>query len=220
MASGLQPDLDLLSYFLQSQQLDFLALQEVDEETQRFYRRTTEVIGQKLAFNHYFSESMPFLKGSYGISLLSKWQIRDPMTQFFSISGDEPRLFQSVRLVCEKRQILMMNTHLSYENPDIRVAQVKEMNEFISRAKLPLIVAGDFNTDQDIAEWEGFSLDLNKVNGWADDWVATFMGQDANMRTMAIDNILFSSEFKLNKRQIIPTDLSDHALLIAEFDCD
>lgn len=214
MASGLNPDLEKLANFLKTMSCDFIGLQEVDEKTGRFPHPTSEILGKALNMTPYFSEAMPFMAGSYGITLLSKTPILTSSATFFETHGEEPRVYQEITTEIGAKKIHIYNTHLSFETPNIRQKQMAQLQKDL---KEPLLLVGDFNTDQSVLEWEDFSLNFSLANGKNHQWLDTFMEKDPSMKTNAIDNIIYSSEFTLEKLEVIPTPLSDHALLKGTF---
>lgn len=214
MASGLNPDLEKLADFLNDLHCDFIGLQEVDEHTARFFHATSEILGKSLNMIPYFSEAMPFMAGSYGLTLLSKTPILTSKTVSYTTHGEEPRVYQEITTEIKGKKIHLYNTHLSFENPKLRQQQMAQLQENLAK---PLFIVGDFNTDQSVSEWEDFALTYSYANGKNNQWIDTFMGKDISMKTKAIDNIIYSSDFSLEKLEVFPTTLSDHALLKGTF---
>lgn len=214
MASGLQPDMNQLGKFLAAQNFDILALQEVDEMTDRYPFETAHLLAERLGMQSYFSEAMPFQNGKYGIAILVRGEILTSDTIGYSKFGVEPRVFQIVKAKIGGHTLHLFNTHLSFESPQLRQQQMREL---VGRLGAPALVFGDFNTDQSVNEWEAFQLPLEKINGAKTIWRDTFQVPDVTMKTAAIDNILFSAEFVAQDCVVVPTTLSDHALLKATF---
>lgn len=214
MAAGLNPDINQLGEFLVAQNFDILALQEVDEMTDRYHFYTAHLLAERLGMQSYFSEAMPFQNGKYGIALLVPGEILASATFAYSKFGVEPRVFQKIKAKIGGHTLHLFNTHLSFETPQLRQQQ---MNELVGHLDTPALVFGDFNTDQSVNEWEAFQLPLAKINGAKNIWSNTFQVPDATMKTAAIDNILFSAEFVAQGCVVVATTLSDHALLQATF---
>lgn len=215
VAAGKQPDKEILRQWIDEEEIDVLALQEVDEYT----KRTPFSMSHELGLNHpyrYFSKAISFESGDYGIALISKFPFEKQGFRFFQSFGTEKRLYQRVLLIIDKKQIAVYHTHLSFESPDIRVNQVKQLLKEVNRETAEyIIILGDFNMDDSLDEWDLFK-GYQLVNGYKGEWHNTFVELDEKMKVFTIDNIILSKNISIEEISVKETQLSDHSLLKAK----
>lgn len=89
----------------------------------------------------------------------------------------------------------MVNTHLDPASPQVQVAQAKELLEGPGKTKLPLILAGDFNSN---ASGSGTQTYKNLIDdGFVDAWIAAGKGPGF---TCCQDADLLNAQSRLNER--------------------
>ncbi|WP_298740313.1 endonuclease/exonuclease/phosphatase family protein [uncultured Chitinophaga sp.] len=145
-------DLDAIAKVISQQQPHFVALQEVDVHTGRSGRdvHEAEALAAKTGMHAYFTKSIPYDGGEYGIAVLSRYPILEGKGYALpSASGSkgEPRALCTVTAALPNgRRIMMASTHLDVLKPDTnRLLQVREISRILGSAGMPVILAGDFN---------------------------------------------------------------------------
>lgn len=222
VAAGLQPSSEIIRQTIATHQLEIVGLQEVDVQTKRTpYNMLTKLAGE--SFPHtLFSSNLLFEGGQYGNGVISKWPFVFVTEGYFKerkeLGQMERRGYQQVIVEKGGKRISCFNTHLSYENPQLRRSQFKELlAELKKNPTAYQLIMGDFNTDQTTAEFDLMRLDYDCVNGADGLWRETFNQEDREMRTNCIDNIFFSRNIQLVDWNIDLSTVSDHYLLYAAF---
>jgi endonuclease/exonuclease/phosphatase family metal-dependent hydrolase len=133
---------------------DLVALQEVDEATERSsgVRQVAE-LGRLTGMHAVFGEAMAFQGGKYGVGVLSRWPIAS--SQNHPLPGGpnrEPRTALSVVVRAEPRQppITFTSTHLDFGRNVGRDAQAQALNDMLTGSDDALsILGGDMNSADD-----------------------------------------------------------------------
>lgn len=146
-------DLDLLAKVINDVQPDLVALQEVDDKTNRArkFDLVTE-LGLRTKMSPLFGKAMDYDGGGYGEGILSKFSFLATRNHALPArSGKEPRAATEVQVVLKSGDtIRFVGTHLDHtkDNTD-RINQVKELNKLFANSDLPTIMAGDLNATPD-----------------------------------------------------------------------
>jgi endonuclease/exonuclease/phosphatase family metal-dependent hydrolase len=142
-------DLDAIAKVIIDAYPDFVALQEVDFQTNRAkkYDLVTE-LGWRTKMAPLFGRAMPYDGGEYGEGVLSRFtflQTRNVPLPFSP--GNEPRVALEITTVLPSGDtISIIGTHLDHlENEIDRVSQVKEINRVFLSNQYPTILVGDLN---------------------------------------------------------------------------
>jgi endonuclease/exonuclease/phosphatase family metal-dependent hydrolase len=145
-------DLARLARVIESTQADLVALQEVDQGTQRAsgVNQLTE-LGRLTRLHSAFGKAMDFQGGEYGVGVLSRWPLKQVEIHPLPDPADrEPRTSLTVVVNVGRRGPLLhfTSTHLdSGRDLANRVAQADELNHFLVRSDDALaILAGDLNS--------------------------------------------------------------------------
>lgn len=145
-------DLDAIAAVINQQRPDFVALQEVDVHTGRSGRdvHQAEALASRTGMHAYFAKGIPYDGGEYGVAVLSRYPIqRGGAYQLPSAPGSkgEPRALCTVTAkLPDGRKVMMASTHLDVLKPDTdRLLQMREIARILGGAKMPVILAGDFN---------------------------------------------------------------------------
>jgi endonuclease/exonuclease/phosphatase family metal-dependent hydrolase len=147
-----QFDLPRLAAVMKSAEPDLVALQEVDEGTERAsgVHQLAE-LGRLTGMYAAFGKAMDFQGGNYGVGALSRWPILREENHPLPGSPDrEPRTALTVEVkMGESGPLLQFTcTHLD-QGRDLgnRVAQANALNERLVRGDgRPTILAGDMNS--------------------------------------------------------------------------
>ncbi len=129
---------------------DLVALQEVD----RFVERTGYVdqpalLGKLTGMEAVFGEFMPYQGGQYGMAILSRWPVVTSHNHRLP-DGAEPRSALALRVRSPKtgRELAFVGIHF-YRTASERLAQAAHLAEIFASEKIPVILAGDFNSRPD-----------------------------------------------------------------------
>ena len=146
-------DLPRLADVMKSAEPDLVALQEVDERTERAdgvdqlaeLERLTDMHGE-------FGKAMGYRGGSYGVAVLSRWPLLSATNRPLPSSPDlEPRtaLTVEVRAGAGGPLLQFTTTHFDQTRADDRLAQATYLDRVLVREARATILAGDMNARPD-----------------------------------------------------------------------
>lgn len=144
-------NLDVIVKVIKDANPDFVALQEVDDKTNRAkkYDLVTE-LGWRTKMSPLFGKAMAYDGGEYGEGVLSKTSFLSTRNVALPYYDDhEPRAaLEITTTLSSKDTISFIGTHLDHliDEKD-RVAQVNKINKVFSKNKYPSILAGDLNAE-------------------------------------------------------------------------
>ncbi len=146
---------------------DIVALQEVDDRTERDSRVDQAVLLGKLCkMRHVFGQAMPYQGGRYGEAILSRFPIEKAAIHPLPYQvGQEPRAALEVLIEpAGLPPLAFVGTHLCHQNEENRIQQVRRLCELFpdpaaekssqaqggnvslaTQHNYPVILAGDFN---------------------------------------------------------------------------
>ena len=142
-------DLERIARVIKSVDPDLVALQEIDEDTERSSGvDQAAVLGELTGMHAVFGEAMPYDGGSYGEAVLSRW----PIVSFKSHAlpyqdGHEPRAALAVRVKPDKGlpELFFVGTHLCHQSDQTRLWQCGMLNTLFVNSTLPVVLASDLN---------------------------------------------------------------------------
>ncbi len=213
---GLEP----MNALLADQNIDVAGLQELD----RFNRRNNyDMLGEFLKFGYFsqcrYQKTIDFMGGEYGIGVLSRLPVLESSGGPLPNNRQEGRAY--VRILVEKdgRKIAVYNTHLAYESRALRTQQMEYVLQVMDADPTPYkILTGDFNVELSREEVYPMLKRYNLANGWENVWFDTFNRPGPDMKISSIDNIVFSTNIRLKKADMICSSLSDHNPFWAELE--
>jgi endonuclease/exonuclease/phosphatase family metal-dependent hydrolase len=140
-------DLERIAGVIRSVNPHLVTLQEIDVGVER-----TGIVDQSAAYGDLtemdalFGDFMPYQGGEYGMALLSNL----PILEWENIrlpDGAEPRttLAARITLPATGRELWVAGIHL-YRTEEERLAQARATADFFQGTTLPVILAGDFNS--------------------------------------------------------------------------
>jgi endonuclease/exonuclease/phosphatase family metal-dependent hydrolase len=148
-------DLPRLASVVTSAHPDLVALQEVDQVTQRVggLNELSE-LARLTGMHSVFGKAMDFLGGEYGVAVLSRWPVlrshNDPLP---SVTDREPRtaLTVEVNAGVDGPRLEFTCTHLDQgRDPENRLAQARSLNaQLVHEDGTAAILAGDMNARPD-----------------------------------------------------------------------
>lgn len=144
-------DMDAIVRVIQAQDPDLLLLQEVDQGTQRSGGiDQAAVIAKRLSMHYFFAKAIDYDGGAYGQAVLSKFPIDSArVAQLPAVpdfTGEQRIMAVATIALNDDQQVLLVSTHLDAQKvEENRVLQAHALKSFAMEAKLPILLAGDFN---------------------------------------------------------------------------
>ena len=192
------------------QQPDILGLQEVycakGSVDNLLSLRTKEMK------NKDFVETIPYgSSASYGIGLLSKYEILSHECQKLYSADLEQRYLQKIVVSIRGHKVSVYNTHFSWDSADIRAEQFKAVKKVMDKDKNRYkILFGDFNAKSE--EFYVFGSDYEVVNKSS---TVFYDYDETSIKKNCIDNIIVSKNITVCNARMINVDYSDHKPLFA-----
>lgn len=215
-----QLDLERIASVITAAHVDVVALQEVDQSTQRTggvdqARELARLTGMQV----FYGKAMDYQGGAYGQALLSRWPLDDTRVHRLpNPSAREPRIAVSAIVrPSQGRVFRIVGTHLDAGREDRdRWEQAGDLEHLFVDDPLPVILMGDFNARPDsrvMARLLGF---------WKDASVARpDFTVPAKTPTARIDYILLSPAhgWRVISTRVLPEPVaSDHRPVWAELE--
>ncbi len=214
-------DLKRLADVIMSCSPDLVALQEVDNQTQRTGRvdqtaRLAELTGLEGRFVH----QLDFEGGRYGQAILSRFPLSEAALHWLPGMPDrERRIAGAVSVQVNALKLTFVTTHLHHNNETFRRQQAVQLNQVFAKnadaIDLPMILAGDLNA----------TPDSQPLKTLAEQWQSATAGQADKLTFPAagpkrqLDYILVRPQGRISVRsvQVINEPVaSDHRPLLAE----
>ncbi len=213
-------DLDRIAKLIRDQNVDLVALQEVDKGTERTGGIDIAADLAGLTGMHFvFEKNIDFQGGAYGNAILSRQPILSSTNLHYQmLRPGEQRGLLSADIEIGGRLITFAATHLDYRpDPAERINNMGEIEEFVSASgKNPVIIAGDFN-DQ-----PGGAVYSRMTGTFIDAWVEGGSGDgftySSEVPTKRIDYVyLFPKmSWSVKSADVLSSDASDHLPLVIE----
>lgn len=207
--SGVGHKMEKLAEHIAPLALDIVGLQEVDVGTSRAGGiDTLKELAEAAGFKYYaFSPAIDHRGGKYGHGIMSKYPIVSYETKLLTTPAEyEQRVYGHAVLDVGGEHIDFYNTHLSFENTDVRIAQFAELSAAIGNSR-GFILTADFNTDD--------KSERKLIEGG----VLVNVGEYATFpsKGTAIDDIILHGGWDILSSGMLESDgKSDHNLLWAE----
>lgn len=155
--SSLRDIADLIN----KEQPDFVALQEVDEMTERLAGLNegkpfslTDSLAELTNMKGYFGKTIDYGGGGYGIGLLSKRSLKSQKVELPNPGEGEVRAFLFAEAQTASGQpVIFGGTHLDHQYPENKTAQVQAISGYFSNRKVPIVLGGDFNFTPDSEQY-------------------------------------------------------------------
>lgn len=198
---------------IQSENPDIVCVQEVDCGVRRSGRKEIlKTLAEELQMEYAFFPAIRLQGGTYGIGILSRFPLENTLRTPLSVrKNDEGRVLASVTVTVNGKMLTVLNTHLSFENAQMRQAQFGDLQSVFAKTT-PVILCGDFNTES----FSEFARIKATAVNTAETPYKTFIGGAVGF--VSIDNIFVSDDIALISQQICNTSVSDHRPLLAEIE--
>lgn len=144
-------DLPRLAVVIRAAEPDLVALQEVDDRTQRTggVDQTAE-LARLTGLHGRFGKQIDFEGGGYGQAILSRFPITDlKIHRLPGVPERERRMAVEARIEINGRIVSFVSTHLHHANETFREQQAAKLTELFGTAPHPVILAGDLNAVPD-----------------------------------------------------------------------
>lgn len=145
-------DLERQAAVIQRLKPDLVALQEVDDRTQRTKNvdQATE-LGRLTGLHVRFAHQLDFEGGRYGQAVLSRFPCSELSVHWLPGRPDrERRIAGSITVEFGEEKLTFVTTHLHHNNTPFREEQAEQLSRlFGNAASSPVIVAGDLNATPD-----------------------------------------------------------------------
>lgn len=142
-----QVDLKRIAQVIRDSDADFVALQEVDQNTERCGKidQATE-IGRLTDMYSYFGKAIDLQGGAYGQAVLSKYPFNDvSVVKLPNQDNREQRIVLVADIIREGKNYQFLGTHFDHQNEELRVAQAEAIVALKSKSASVSILAGDMN---------------------------------------------------------------------------
>lgn len=134
---------------------DFVALQEVDVNTNRALAKHNNglnfisELAQRTGYFGYYGRAIDFGGGYYGIGILSRYPAEKiEKTELPNPGSVEPRvLLTGVFELPGQKKMVFACTHFDYSHQETRISQARTLVDVLTGYEYPVIVAGDFNAN-------------------------------------------------------------------------
>lgn len=152
--------MESIAAYIISEKSDIVALQECDWNTHRgnaSHQNGVEFINE-LAFHTgmfgIYGKAINFSGGYYGIGLLSRYPIVSHQRVLLPNDGKtEQRVMLVADIELPSGEIItFVNTHLEVKSSELRIEQIRFINEYLKDSSDILFLAGDMNASPDSEE--------------------------------------------------------------------
>lgn len=198
---------------------DIVALQEVDVHVPRSGNvNQAQELAKLLGMEYYFSESIDYSGGEYGVAILSKYKMTNMRNEMLPMPtrGEQRSVAIATIELPNNKSVEFASTHLDLNVPN-RTAQTAYLNNLSKILNKPLIIGGDYNAIPTSAEMINLKEEFNL--SCIDACPFTFPVRNPDR---AIDFIAFNkkaaTKFSLVKANAMEGEYaSDHLPVIAVF---
>lgn len=144
-------DLVRVADVLRGLNADVIALQEVDDRTERTGGvDQVGVLAGLLGYRGVHGPHRPYQGGHYGNAVLTRLPIRSTTTHAIPPASGSALAVLEVEVATEAGPLSVVSVHLA-GSPDERMAQARMLDELFIESGHPVVLAGDFNGRPDDA---------------------------------------------------------------------
>ncbi|RYZ56618.1 MAG: endonuclease [Chitinophagaceae bacterium] len=145
-------DLAAIANVIKQQNVDVVALQEVDVHTNRSGAslHQAEELARLTGMQAYFAKAIDYDGGEYGVAILSRYPMENmknnPLPTDDNTKGEHRTLATATIVLPGNQKFVFACTHLDAQRDDVnRQLQIKKILELLQKESLPVVIAGDFN---------------------------------------------------------------------------
>ena len=220
-------DINRIAKLIRETGVDLVALQEVDQATERSLGiKILDSLSSITRMHFYFDKNIDFEDGEYGNGILSRLPILVKYNYHYNmIKGREQRGLLQTVVDFLGNEILFMGTHLDAGGDDSeRVSSVDQIKDEIKKyPDMPIIICGDFNDTSMSRTYLKMKEDFSDV--WEEKENGKGFTYPSDFPEKRIDYVFYSN-MNGNKKDIylepvrikvLRSGASDHLPVIAEF---
>lgn len=192
---------------------DIVLLQEID----RFKGGTGNIdqaayFADALGMEHAFGANVTSGNGQYGVAILSRFPILDEKNYLLpNAPGGEQRGLLGVGVEIGGQEVRIYATHLQNKMVGLREAQARYVAGIIAQEDNPMILGGDMNATENTPTLEPLRSQLVDV------WSVGSGPEGTGPNGSRIDFLLASPTIKPLSARVLPSAISDHSRLAADF---
>lgn len=213
--SHLQPDISFVKKMISANHLDFLGIQEIENNTSLNNYDMVSSLKSGIFDYSLFSKSSDYLNGETGLASFSKYPINGGHNGLFpNIVNTLQKNYQRNVIHKDGKDIAIYNVQLSHESSAIREQQIFELINLLNTDTNEYkVLLGDFNVINDRSEMVPFLKNYKLINGDKGKWFNTYRGNDVLNKSLS--NIIISRNLEVLDFTISePGDLSNHGMLV------
>lgn len=211
-------DLPRLAEVIRRAEPDIVALQEVDDRTNRTgHVDQTAVLAELTGLHGRFGKQLDYDGGGYGQAILSRYPLSEVTVQWLpGMPARERRIVASVRVKANDLTLTFASTHLHHANAEIREQQAEALNQLFTDEHQPVILAGDLNAVPDSRPIAILKRHWHSATEGADEMLT----YPATGPERQLDYVLFrpGDQLRVHSVRVIEEPLaSDHRPVLVEF---
>lgn len=211
-------DLQRLADVIKSTDADLVALQEVDDQTERTGKvDQTARLAELTGLHGRFVHQIDYEGGRYGQAILSRFPVSDVTVHWLPGTPDrERRIAGAVSVTIGERKLTFVTTHLHHNNAAFRRDQASQLNKLYADPEQIVILAGDLNATPESEPIEILSQHWKSATD-PSPAMATFPAVKPERQ---LDYILFRPQERLqviSAKVIDEPVASDHRPLLVQF---
>jgi len=214
--------LDRIAEIIREQDPEVVALQEVDQDTQRSKGlHQARELARRTGLTHYaYFPATKLHGGNYGVALISKHPIVGQSRYQLPTLGDmERRMLAHAVLDVEGQEISVYVTHLSnlplWEK--VRMNQARLIARVMSRDPRPQLLMGDLNDAPDSATLLYLRKNLTCAFSARGEGPSATYPMPAFLPDLRLDYVLASPQLAPLRSWVVRQKASDHFPVMAEF---
>ena len=203
------------------EQPDLVCLQEVDRLVGRSqFDDQPRILGQSLNLQSTFQANVSVANGTYGNLILSRWAVGSAHRISLKRGIRKARGAQLVHVETPEGVIHLVNTHLGLDERERhwQAAFLLEHQLFQSSAKVPTVIAGDFNDWRNtLAEKSLARYGFQQITSPPSE----YRSFPSWLPIGGLDKIFFRGGLKADRVRVVRTSLarvaSDHLPIVVDF---
>lgn len=216
-------DFDIFINIIKELNPDVVVLNEVFSGNSIFGDEP-KILADKLMMNYYFGHAISIPKGDYGNAILSKYEIKDPITIKIPdpIIKDENVYYESrVIIQCSINNITILGTHLGLAKSErlLGIETIVSIVRKLNNNNQKFAILGDFNmTPNDDLLLPLLKECKDSVYDYYDD--VKFYTFPSINPVQKIDYVFLSNSININFYKIINVVASDHFPILVSIKLD
>ncbi|TZF86550.1 endonuclease (plasmid) [Pedobacter sp. BS3] len=212
-------DVAAIARVINTEDPDFVALQEIDVNTTRSGTNLNEAqeLARLTGRQYFFAKALDYGGGEYGVAILSKYLIQESGQQLLPMKAGVPYEQRTVAWITVQLQngkkLIFAATH--FDSQEHRLLQAEKICEIFKDKPYPVILGGDFNDGPG-------SEAINYLDKYFSRTCpkTCYNTAPATFPTKAIDLIFFKPANALEvikNNTVLEKNASDHLPLVAQF---